>query len=205
MSGHERRLVARHRERYAAVQALRAEGHSLAEIGRRLGIGQDTARRFARATSVEEVLVKATNRASILDEFKPYINQRWNAGITNAATLHAELQARGWKGDIQTVRRYIRQFRSADGRTRAAQNTQTAPIAPAAPAPPRPRRVVRWIMTRPDHLTGNDAAQLAKLLDRSPALQATTRHVRSFAAMMTERQGHRLDEWISARSGRCRR
>ena len=41
--GHERRLVARHRERYAAVQALRAEGCSVREIARRLGLARNTA------------------------------------------------------------------------------------------------------------------------------------------------------------------
>lgn len=105
--GRERRLVTRHRERYAAVHALLGEGHSLTEIGRRLGIGQDTVRRFARATSIEEVLFKATHRASILEEFKPYLNQRWNDGVTNAATLHAELRTRDWTGSVQAVRRYL--------------------------------------------------------------------------------------------------
>src|SRR5690348_2440950 len=41
--GHERKLVARHRERYAAVQALRAQGCSVREIARRLGLARNTA------------------------------------------------------------------------------------------------------------------------------------------------------------------
>jgi hypothetical protein len=64
--GQERRLVARHQERYEAVQALLSEDCSLAEICRRLGLSRDAVRRFARATSIEEVLVKATNRAGVL-------------------------------------------------------------------------------------------------------------------------------------------
>ncbi|HEY4853734.1 MAG TPA: hypothetical protein VII22_23355 [Streptosporangiaceae bacterium] len=35
---------------------------------------------------------------AILDPFKPYINQRWNDGITSATVLHTELQAQGCKG-----------------------------------------------------------------------------------------------------------
>jgi hypothetical protein len=38
--GHERKLAARHRERYAAVQALRADGCSIREIARRLGLAR---------------------------------------------------------------------------------------------------------------------------------------------------------------------
>ena len=49
MHGHERKVVARHRERYAAVQALHAEGCSVAEIARRLGLGRGTAAKFAHA------------------------------------------------------------------------------------------------------------------------------------------------------------
>ncbi|MFI9561763.1 ISL3 family transposase, partial [Nonomuraea endophytica] len=196
--GRERRLVIRHTERYEAVQALLAEGCSLAEIGRRLQLSRDAVRRFARATSLEEVLFKATHRASILDPFKPYLNQRWNDGDTNATALHTELQAQGWTGDVQAVRRYLNQFRPANGRARATNNSPGRPAAPTAPAPPKPRRVVRWLMTRPDHLSSADATHLQRILERSPGLAATAQHVRAFAQMMTELQGHHLDAWIAA-------
>jgi hypothetical protein len=51
--GHERKLVARHRERYAAVQALRADGCSTREIARRLGLARNTAAKFASAASID--------------------------------------------------------------------------------------------------------------------------------------------------------
>jgi hypothetical protein len=101
--GHERRLVARHRERYAAVQALRAEGCSVREIARRLGLARGTAAKFASAASIDELLVKATSRPGILDPFKPCLGERWNDGITSAAALHEEIRARGWTGDYLTV------------------------------------------------------------------------------------------------------
>ena len=130
--GRERRLIARHRERYAAVHARLAEGLPTAPIARDLHPDRHTVDRFAQAASLEEVLVKATSRASILDPFKPYLNQRWNDGCTSAAVLRAELQARGWKGSVQAVRRYLRQFRPAGGAAGQAGNA-----APAAPAPPK--------------------------------------------------------------------
>jgi Transposase/zinc-finger of transposase IS204/IS1001/IS1096/IS1165 len=91
--GHERTLVARHRERYAAVQALRAEGCPVREIARRLGLSGGTAATFADAASIDELLVKATRRPSILDPFKPYLGQRWNQGITSVASPSA---SPGW-------------------------------------------------------------------------------------------------------------
>jgi transposase len=196
--GDDRKLVARHRERYAAVQALRAEGCSVREIARRLGLARGTAAKFASAASIDEVLVKATRRPGILDPFKPYLGQRWNDGITSAAALHEEIRARGWTGGILTVERYLRQFRTADGRDRRAR-AQPQLTAPSAPPPPKPRQVTRWIMTHPDHLASDDAANLARLLDASPALAAAAGHVRSFAGMMTRRQGLlALEDWLTA-------
>jgi transposase len=196
--GHERKLVTRHRERYAAVQALRAQDCSVREIARRLALARGTAAKFASAVSIDELLVKATGRPAILDPFKPYLGQRWNEGITSAAALHEEIRARGWTGDYLTVSRYLRQFRTADGRDRQARAQPQLP-APAAPPAPKPRQVTRWIMTHPDHLASDDAADLARLLDASPGLAAAAGHVRSFAGMMTRRQGLlALEDWLTA-------
>jgi transposase len=195
--GHERKLLTRHRDRYAAVQALRAGGCSTREIARRLGLARGTAAKFASAASIDELLVKATGRPSILDPFKPYLGQRWNDGITSAAALHEEIRARGWTGGILTVERYLRQFRTADGRDRQAR-AQPQLTAPSAPPPPKPRQLTRWIMTHPDHLASGDAANLARLLDASPGLAAAAGHVRSFADMMTRHQGLlALEDWLT--------
>jgi transposase len=195
--GHQRKLAARHRDRHAAVQALRAEGCSPREIARRLGLARNTAAKFASAASIDELLVKATGRPSILDPFKPYLGQRWNDGITSAAALHEEIRARGWNGGILAVERYLRQFRTADGRDRQAR-AQPQLTAPSAPPPPKPRQLTRWIMTHPDHLASDDATNLARLLDASPKLAAAAAHVRSFADMMTRRQGLlALEDWLT--------
>jgi hypothetical protein len=138
--GHERRLAARHRERYAAVQALRAEGCSLREIARRLELARGTAARFADAAGIGELLVKATSRPTIPDPFKPCPGQRRNDGVTSAAALHEEIRTRGWAGNVPAAERYLRQFRTTDGRNRQAR-TRPQLTAPAAPqAPPGPAR-----------------------------------------------------------------
>ena len=95
--------------------------------------------KFANAASIDELLVRATSRPSILDSFKPYPGQRWNDGVTSAA-LHEEIRARGWEGGVLTVERYLRQFRTADGRDRQAR-AQPQLTAPDTPPPPRARRV----------------------------------------------------------------
>jgi transposase len=105
--------VARTRERYADIRARLDAGQSLGAISRATELDRKTVQRFARAGCADELLVKAVSRESKLDEFKPYLHQRWNEGIHDTALLHAELRERGWAGSAQTIRRYVRPFRQA--------------------------------------------------------------------------------------------
>lgn len=53
-------------------------------------------------------------------------------------------------------------------------------------------------MSHPDHLEPDDTISLKDILARCPELQEAAGHVRGFAAMMTNRDGHLLDDWIAA-------
>ncbi len=173
--------MARTRDRCAEISGRLDAGESLSAISRVTGLDRKTVQRFARAGSADELLGKATTRESKLDQFKPYICQRWNQGVTDAAALHAELQERGWVGSVQTVRRYVRPFRQA----------RTAPDP--APAVPKTR------LTRPDHLQAGEQAQLAAIRARCPHIDALAGHVTAFAEMMTARTGSRdLEAWLAA-------
>ena len=95
----ESALVRRTRPGMSEVQALLAQGKGIKPIMRELGLAKKTVRRFARAASAEDLLAKARGRRpSVLDDFKPYLHQRWNAGTTNALQLHAEIKAAGDQG-----------------------------------------------------------------------------------------------------------
>ncbi len=183
----ERALVRRTRDRYAAVQALRAQGKGIKPIMRELHLAKETVRKFARAADVEELLARPrVGRPGILDEHKPYLHQRWNAGRTNVLQLHAEITARGFHGSYGTVNLYLQPFRALGA----------AP--PAAPAPPKARDITGWMLRHPDSLDADEQAKLEEALARCPHLDATAAHVAAFAEMMTGRYGERLDAWIAA-------
>lgn len=93
-------------------------------------------RRFADATTVEDLLVH-TRRDSLIDTFKPYLNNRFNQGCTDATVLFTEITGQGFRGSVKTVRRHIQPFRAA----------RTA--SPAAPAAPKPRHVTCCAATSP--------------------------------------------------------
>jgi len=176
--------VTRIRERYAAVEALRAEGMGIRAIARELGLDRKTARRHVQAASAEELIARTTSRRSLLDEYKPYLHQRWNQGCTNVSLLAGELRERGYRGSVQTVYRYLRPFQIAG--------------KPSDPAPrtPKIRRVVGWIMRDPDNLTDEDEQQLKAIMSRCPELEATRRHVGAFAHMIRDLSGDRLPDWM---------
>lgn len=175
----ENRLAVRTRERYAAICGLRDKGLSISVISRQLDLDRKTVHRFTEATSIEQLLVRARTRGSLLDAFKPYLHERFNAGITDAAALTAEIQTMGYRGSQQTVRRYLHPFRV----------TLVAP--PPVPVPPTVQQVTGWLTRHPDSLTEEERLELKKILDRSPVLATTQRHVREFAEMLTQRHGER--------------
>jgi transposase len=183
--GRERQTVRRTRERYAEIRQRLDAGQPEAAIRRATGLDRRTVQRYARAASADELLA-GMSRESKLDEFKPYICQRWNQGLTDASQIHAELKQRGWAGSPQTVRRYVHLLRKTAG-----------PVTPA-PAVPKTREITRWLLSRPDSLGGDDQARLAAVRDGCPHLDALASHIRDFAEMMTLRQGTAaLEGWLT--------
>lgn len=179
-------LARRTRDRYAAVQALREQGKGIKTIMRELGLAKETVRRFARAAGVEELLATARDgRASVLDEFKPYLNHRFNAGHTNGSQLFAEIREQGYRGSLGTVLGYLRPFRAH------------AAAPPAVPPPPTVRAVTGTLLRHPDTLDANDQLTIKEVRARCPHLDAVADHVSAFAEMMTGRHGERLDTWIA--------
>lgn len=176
------------RQRHAAVHDLRAEGHDLRAIARILGLARNTVRRFARATTPQELLVNTSTgrRPRLLDAYAPYLAQRWNQGCTNAERLCQELRERGYQGKSRTVRDYVRTWRSANQ------------AASAPPSPPSVRSATGWLMRNPAHLSADEQRQLDTLALACPALAAVREHVTAFAAMMLNRQRQRLEAWMNA-------
>jgi transposase len=179
-------LVPRTRHRYEQVHTLLAQGMTIRGIQRQLGLARGTVRRFAHATSVDELLAKPhAGRPSILDEHIDYLHARWNDGVTSATVLFAEIRARGYRGTAATLRTYLRPLRTA-----------THPV-PAPPRPPKVRTITAWLMRHPDRLDPDDRAALAEIRAACPHLDGLARHVQRFAEILTGRHGHHLDAWLA--------
>ncbi|MFB7126420.1 transposase [Kitasatospora sp. NPDC056273] len=168
------------------MHTLLDQGLSRREISRRLGLARGTVRRFAHAAAPEELVVgKWQGRTSVLDDYKPYLHQRWQEGCTTAKTLFDEIKAAGYTGGLTVLRDYLRPLRSGA----QPQDRSTRP--------PSVRDVTTWITRHPDSLTTDETLKLKGILTRCPQLDVTADHVRTFAEMMTARTGRdQLAGWI---------
>jgi transposase len=183
----EKKIITRHREHYAAVVEPRDQGWSKAAIARKLQLHPATVRKFAQARSIDDLLAKTEQRAKVVDDHVEYLHERWRQGERNATQLCREIIARGYTGGELAVQRYLRRFRHGRGTT-----------PQPGPRPPTVREVTRRIMTHPDRIDPRDATAPRKIRNRETGLNRLTAHVRDFAAIMTGRQGHRLEEWITS-------
>lgn len=195
--GRTYRLAERTRTRYAEVQECLARGLSRAAVSQELNLDIQTVRRFANATCAEELLGKAEHRATRLDPFIDLVNQRWNEGVTSAEAITAELRALGFKGDAQTVRRYLKPFR-LPGTSRSHPDPHQRKPAPAVPAVPKPRKISKALLTHPDHLTEDDALIVKNATAGCAHLERLHQHVRSFAKIMAQRRGAEPPAWLEA-------
>ena len=123
-------------------------------------------------------------RATVLDDYKPYLDDRWNQGCTNAWKLWEEIVPLG--------------YRAATGGSAPTSGRSGTSPRPVTARPPSPRVVAGWILGRPETLTETEHLRLKAVLAHCPELDALTGHVRSFAQMLTERQGERLPQWLDA-------
>jgi transposase len=119
-----------------------------------------------------------------LEEFKPYLQRRWNEGCTNATELFHEIKARGYRGGPKIVMNYLHPFRT------------TGLIPVPVRKPPSVRRVVAWIMTDPARLDPEDRRQLDAILATGPELARLAGLVRDFAMLMRQLRGRDLEHWM---------
>ncbi|MEU4516235.1 ISL3 family transposase [Nonomuraea wenchangensis] len=182
------RIATRTRERHAAVHALLKQGQGLREIARLLSLGRNTVRRFARATSHEDLLVHndTGRRPKNLDAYDSYLRKRWKEGGTNAETLYRELQALGYRGSGTTVRQYVHPWRTA------------TPPTPAPTRPPTVRQATSWFLRNPANLDPDEHHHLQVLTTACPQLAALHERVRQFAEMTAHRRGQNLETWMNA-------
>nr|WP_158558568.1 transposase [Streptomyces sp. AC1-42T] len=104
------------------------------------------------------------SRATRLDDYKPYLDQRWQEGCTNAWKLWEEIREQGYPRGYASVSDYV-------SRTLRGKPQQVGPRPPSA------RAVTRWTLT---HLDGDQLPEwieAASATTELPSLRNFAQHL----------------------------
>lgn len=87
------------------IKLLHKEGHSIRQIAQLTGYARNTIRRVLRERQPKAFATP--EKSSKLDAFKEYVRQRYAACGLSAVRLLEEIRAQGYKGSVQTLRRFV--------------------------------------------------------------------------------------------------
>lgn len=189
---------ARRYARYEEVRQLHAIGLPLTQIAERLGISWRTASNFARAETFPE-RAASKPRASQIDRFAPYLEERWTAGCTNISQLWREVVAQGYSGTRKQVGRWAEHQRtkaapqlSTDGKAQSEQK----PERRAAQLPlPSPRALAWLLLHEPKALDEADRLVLAHLCS-DPMVVEAHGLAQELRTMVRQHQAEGFDSWF---------
>lgn len=196
--------------RYQQVQTLYQQGIPLLQIARRLRMSRATVRKFAAAAVFPERAVMRRQR-SILDPYVPYLQQRWEAGCTNASQLWREIQAQGYTGVRKQVARWVQQHRSEPAPTgpkKYRHSTEIRPQTGEASASMNTVTTTSLALIAPRHLVWLLLSNVAEFdaenkatftrIQQHPQVARAQVLAQEFQAMVRQRRPEALDSWLAA-------
>ncbi len=189
---------ARRVECHQQVWALRQQGWPGHAIAAHLGIGKSTVFRYLRTATLPERTRRADRGRSILNPYKPYLLERWNAGCRDALRLYGELQQRGYPGSYATVARYAQRLRQAQD-----QAPRRRPLRPPLPVVAEPHqqlltaRQAAWLVLRRAEPRDEEATQpLAQLRAQHVEVAEAIGLAQDFAQLVRQQQPQELEPWL---------
>ncbi|WP_455568315.1 transposase [Streptomyces phaeochromogenes] len=179
-------IIERTRHRYEDIHRRLEKRWTISAIARRLNLSRKTVRRF-RDTELDELLASARERRpnGVLEPFKACLNARFAEaqGQASGTQFFLEIQARGYRGSRQVVRKHL-----------AALRAGTA--EPTRADIPSPRKITSWIMRPRETLTESQDERLLQVRLACPDITRACDLARAFADMVRHQRGYLLLEWI---------
>jgi transposase len=186
----------RRQARYDQVHALLEAGVSLRTIARELRLSRGTVRKYARAVAAPTLQPRA-KRASLLDPYKAYLIERWNAGCHVGTELLREIQQQGYKGSRSIALDFIAAIRRQQGVAPMKRSGLSAQAASDPTVRPMsPRELVWLVLQRPERLDEGEKAHLKHARQAGPAIESSVSLAQEFALMVRERQHEKLENWL---------
>jgi len=186
---------------FQQVWELHEQGWSAPAIACQVGIGRTSVFRYLRSSIFPERRGRSDCGRSLLDPYKDYLLQRWNDGCCEVLQLFGEIKGRGYPGSYDTVARYARRFRHAQGTQPRKQHS--IKLLPKVIEPQKlsltPRRAAHLVLRRPEEWELDDK-QLVQVMAQHPDLTEAIELALQFAQLVRHRQPDQLDPWLEKAS-----
>src|SRR5437867_10306648 len=194
--------AARRQARYDAVWALHRQGWSTAAIAAQVGCSRRTIERYLQMPTWPVRQHRRHYGRSVLNPYKAYLLERWNAGCHTAIQLFRELQPRGYTGSYRRVTAYVSRIRQAQGLPPRRQGRrQILPVvAEPVSQPLTPRRATWLVLRREETRTEAEAQQLAQLHAQSAEVAEAIDLAQDLTHLVRQRQPESLDPWLERAS-----
>ena len=189
---------ARRQALHTQVWALHRQGWTALAIAQHVGLGLRTVERDLQSATFAGPKRRSDLGTSVLNPYKPYLLERWNAGCYTAMRLFRELQQRGYAGSYARVAAYARRLRQAQGLPPAHRRPRQAlsPVVEPPCQPLTPRRATWLVLRRETQRTEAETQQLAQLRAQSAEVAEAIDLAQDFARLVRQRQPASLDPWL---------
>jgi len=171
------------RERWRQVHELLDQGVGLLECARRLNLGINTVKRYARHSEPDRMVRAPGYRPTLVDPYRKHLRaRRAQDPAVPVTTLLQEIKALGYTGSANLLARYITQGRVESDHAALS-----------------PRRAAALLLTHPDHLRKHQPQLREKLAAACPQMTDLADLVTAFASLLTPQPSNteKLNDWIT--------
>jgi transposase len=98
-------------EQWMEIQLLHKQGLSIRAISEATGHSRNTVRRYLR--DKQPPSFSATPRDQLLDDYQEYVKNRYQECALSAVRILAEIRPMGYRGSVQTLRRFLATLKPA--------------------------------------------------------------------------------------------
>ena len=190
---------ARRQALHMQIWTLHQQGWTGAAIAQHVGLSLRTVQRALRTATFAGRQRRSDAGASLLNPYKPYLLERWNAGCYTAMRLFREIRQRGYGGGYGVVAAYARRLREAQGLAPGQRRPRRSLPRVAEPVcqPLTPRRATWLVLRREAKRTPAEGQQLAHLRAQAADVAEAIDLVQDFATLVRQRQPTQLDLWLT--------
>ena len=190
---------ARRQALHTQIWTLHQQGWTGAAIAQHVGLSPRTVQRDLRTATCAGRKRRSDAGASLLNPYKAYLLERWNAGCSTAMRLFRELRQRGYGGGYGVVAAYARRLREAQGLAPGQRRPRQGLPRVAEPVcqPLTPRRATWLVLRREAKRTQAEVQQLAQLRAQAADVAEAIDLVQDFATLVRQRQPTQLDLWLT--------